>query len=278
MPLPAQEKGGKMLKTEMRNERTMHIDTMPMADAIRIINDENRVAVEAVEAAVPEIEAACRAITESIKKGGRVFYIGAGTSGRLGVLDASECPPTYGVPKDLFNGIIAGGDRCMFVAGEAAEDSPSNGEKDLRDKGMSAGDVVVGISASGGAPYVVGALKYARENGAVAVAVVNNTDTPMQKAANIAIVLDTGAEAVTGSTRMKAGTSQKIVLNMLSTVSLIHCGCVYENMMINLKPGNQKLKRRMVSIVSEILDCDFSRAERLLEEHSWNIRSAVENR
>ena len=264
-----------MNNTEKRNKNSTHIDEMPLAAALSLINEENRRVSDAIDAALPDIEVACEKMIAAVKAGGRIFYIGAGTSGRLGVMDAAECPPTYGVSKDLFVGIIAGGPGCMFTAAEGQEDDPEAARRDLENAGMKAGDVVIGISASGGAAYVVGALKCARESGAAAVAIVNNEDTPMSRVADVTVVLDMGAEVITGSTRMKAGTAQKVVLNMLSTMTLVRCGCVYENMMINLRPSNIKLRRRMVGIVCESLGCEFEEAERRLEAADWKIRDAV---
>ena len=265
-----------MLKTEMRNQNTMHIDRMETAEMVRVIQDENINAAKAVESELPAISKAIDAITERMQRGGRLFYVGCGTSGRLGVLDASECPPTYGVPSEMFVGVIAGGPQCMFTAAEAQEDDPNAAIADLKAKGFRAGDVLIGISASGGAAYVVSALNYARSLGSAAIAIVNNQGTKMEKAADTTIVLDTGAEVITGSTRMKAGTAQKIVLNMLSTMSLVKCGYVYENLMINLRPTNIKLRGRMIGIVCDILGCDAKTAEEKLESAAWNIRAAVE--
>ncbi len=266
-----------MLKTEQRNPKTMHIDRMETADMLRAINDENRTVTEAIDAAIPEITEATEAIVRSIQNGGRVFYIGAGTSGRLGICDATECPPTYGVSPKLFTGIIAGGHECVFRAAEGEEDDPLRSVKDLEAEGMQKGDVVIGISASGSAAYVIAAMEYAKKMGATAVSITNNPDTPLSAAAEIAIVADTGPEVITGSTRMKAGTAQKIILNMLSTAAMIKSGHVYENLMINLRPTNKKLRRRVLSIVCEILSCDEARAEALLDANAWNIRAAVES-
>lgn len=265
-----------MNNTEKRNERTTHIDKMPLREALAIINDENNRVIEAIDKALPAIEEACEKMITAIKNGGHVYYIGAGTSGRLGVVDASECPPTYGVPSEMFVGVIAGGPQCMFTAAEAQEDDPNAAIADLKAKGFRAGDVLIGISASGGAAYVVSALEYAKSLGSAAIAIVNNPNTKMEKAADTTIVLDTGAEVITGSTRMKAGTAQKIVLNMLSTMSLVKCGYVYENLMINLRPTNIKLRGRMIGIVCDILGCDAKTAEEKLESAAWNIRAAVE--
>ena len=264
-----------MLNTEKRNPKTTHIDQMSTIEMLQIINEENYNAVKAVEAELENIAMAIEAITASFEKGGRLFYIGAGTSGRIGVLDAAECPPTYGVPKDMVTGIIAGGNACMFRASENAEDLEENGEKDIMDHNIKAGDVLVGISAAGGAAYVLGAMKKAKELGCVTVSLTCNADSPIDRAADIKICTDTGAEVVTGSTRMKAGTAQKLVLNMLSTCAMIKTGKVYENMMINLSPSNIKLKERMIRIVMEIVSCSHEEGEQLLEENDWSIRKAV---
>ncbi|MBR4941756.1 MAG: N-acetylmuramic acid 6-phosphate etherase [Clostridia bacterium] len=264
-----------MLKTEMRNEASTHIDEMDTLSMLKLISDENMKAVKAVEAALEQIAVVCDAVACCFENGGRLFYIGAGTSGRLGVIDASECPPTFGVPRDQVVGIIAGGEKCMFQAAESQEDDGLAGENDLKARGLCEKDVVVGISSSGGAAYVVGALEYANRVGAVSVSLSSNEDTPMERAAKLAIVADTGPEVITGSTRMKSGTAQKLILNMISTCSMNKTGKVYENMMINLRPTNKKLKARMVRIVSEIKKCDLAHAEELLEKGDWKIREAV---
>ncbi len=265
-----------MLKTEMINPKTVNIDKMDTMSMIDIINEENLNAVHAVQAESAHIAQAIEAITDAFSKGGRLFYMGAGTSGRLGVMDAAECPPTFGVSRDQVIGIIAGGEKCMVQAAEAEEDNALCGENDLKKHGLCDRDVVIGISASGGAAYVVGALAYANRVGAVSVSLSSNADTPIEKTAQIAIIADTGAEVITGSTRMKSGTAQKLILNMISTSVMIKTGKVYENMMINLKPSNKKLKERMIRIVCEIKSCDHATAEALLEMHGWNIRNAVE--
>ena len=265
-----------MLRTEMRNEATKHIDQMDTLSMVQLINQENLNAVKAVEAALPEIAAVCDQVAKCLEAGGRLFYIGAGTSGRLGVIDAAECPPTFGVPQDQVIGIIAGGEKCMRQAAEAQEDDGEAGVADLRQYALCSKDVVVGISASGGAAYVVRALAYANEVGAVSVSLSSNRNTAMEAVAKMAIVVDTGPEVITGSTRMKSGTAQKLVLNMLSTCAMVKTGKVYENLMINLRPSNQKLKKRMIRIVCEIKCCDEAAAERLLEENDWIIRKAVE--
>ncbi len=266
-----------MLRTETRNPRTYGIEKMETADIIRTINEENRTVADAIEAAIEDIAKATDAIVRSIQGGGRIFYIGAGTSGRLGIIDATECPPTFGVSPTLFTGIIAGGHECVFRAAEGEEDDPFRSQKDLDDAGLKAGDTVVGISASGGAAYVISALEYAKKKGATAVSIANNPGSPMAAVADIAICADTGPEVITGSTRMKAGTAQKIILNMLSTTAMVKCGHVYENLMVNLKPTNKKLRCRVISIVCEILKCDEEKAVALLDANEWNIRRAVDS-
>ncbi len=264
-----------MLRTEERNPKSTHIDKMSTAEMLKVINDENYVAVKAVEDALDSIAVAVDAITQSMENGGKLFYIGAGTSGRLGVLDASECPPTFGVPYGLVNGIIAGGVECLYKASENAEDIFENGVRDIQEV-FSKGDVLVGISAAGGAAYVLGAIQAAKDLGGITIGLTCNENTPILNACDIKICTDTGAEVITGSTRMKAGTAQKLVLNMLSTCAMIKTGKVYENLMINLKPSNIKLKDRMVRITSDILGCSQEEATKRLEDNNWVIRKAVE--
>lgn len=264
-----------MLRTEMRNENTTHIDQMSALEIAQVMNRENMNSVMAVEAALPQVALAIEAAAKAIGNGGKMIYIGAGTSGRLGIQDAAECPPTFGVEDWVVQGIIAGGKDRVFKAGENAEDFYENGVRDVESL-LKPGDVLVGISAAGGAQYVVGALETAKKMGCVTVALTSNADTAITKVADIAIVCDTGAEAVTGSTRLKAGNSQKFVLNMLSTGAMIKTGKVYENLMINLKPSNVKLKGRVVRITAAILDCSEEEATALLEKNDWNIRKTVE--
>ena len=265
-----------MLKTEMRNEASMHIDEMDTLSMVQLINRENMNAVMAVEAALDSVAEVIDIVAEAFDNGGRLFYVGAGTSGRLGVVDASECPPTFGVPKEQVVGIIAGGEQCMFRAAEGGEDDANAGMRDVEMHGVCGKDVVVGISASGGAAYVVGALKYANSVGAHTVSISSNFDTPMEKEAKTAIVADTGPEVISGSTRMKSGTAQKLILNMISTCAMIKTGKVYENLMINLRPSNKKLRKRVIGIVTEILGCDEETAVLYLDENGWNIRSVAE--
>lgn len=265
-----------MLRTEMRNPHTYGIGDMTTRDILTTINRENTNVISAIDKAIPDITRACDAVTNAIKNGGRVFYLGAGTSGRLGVCDAAECPPTFGVPKDMFTGIIAGGYDCMHSAAENAEDDPELSVAELKKRAFSDKDVVIGVSASGSAAYVISAIEYAKSLGAVSISVTNNPGTHMGTIADINICADTGPEVITGSTRMKAGTAQKIVLNMISTASMVKCGYVYENLMINLKPTNKKLTRRMVGIVEDIMGCTEEKATELLDRHNWSIRAVVD--
>ncbi len=265
-----------MLTTEMRNPKTTHIDTMDTLSQVRLMNEENFNAVRAVEAALPQIAAACDAVSAAIANGGRVFYVGAGTSGRLGVLDAAECPPTFGVSSEQFVGIIAGGYEALHHAGEGNEDDPLAAVAELKKYQLCQKDVVVGISAAGGAAFVLKALAHAAEIGCVTVGVTSNKGSLLATQSQFPIVTDTGAEVITGSTRLKAGTAQKLVLNMLSTVSMIQNGYVYENMMINLRPSNIKLEGRVIRIVGEITGLDEQSATVLLERADWNIKQAIE--
>lgn len=265
-----------MLKTEMRNEKTTHLDRMETARMVRVMQDENLHAARAIESELDTIARAIDAISERMARGGRLFYIGCGTSGRLGVVDAAECPPTYGVPHGLVVGIIAGGDGAIRKAVEGAEDSQEMGYRDLGAYELTALDSVVGISVAGGAAYVRGAFALAGEVGALRIALSSNAGCPIEQMADIGIHPDTGAEVVTGSTRMKAGSAHKMILNMISTAVMVKQGHVYENLMINLRPSNIKLRDRMIRIVSDITGTEYARAERLLEENGFVIRAAIE--
>lgn len=265
-----------MQRTEQRNPNTMHIDTASTAEIMQMIQNENYNAVKAVGEAIPAITRACDSITEGLKQGGRLIYIGAGTSGRLGILDAVECPPTYGVSPELVSGIIAGGEKCLTQASEGAEDSAEAGVRDIAAKNLIPADRVVGISAAGNAAYVAEALKYARSVGCVTIGITNNAGSRLDVESDISILVDTGAEVITGSTRMKAGTSQKLILNMMSTCAMIQAGNVMENLMINLKPTNEKLRRRVFSIVKELTGLEAEESLPYLEKHDWSIRAAVE--
>ena len=262
-------------RTEMRNPDSTHLDKMDTAEMARLVIRANYDAVRAVEDAADSIALAIDAVQHAFENGNRLFYVGAGTSGRLGVLDAAECPPTFGVPQDTVQGIIAGGEDRMFRAGEGAEDNYDDGVQQISERGVRGGDVVLGISAAGNAAFVLGALDEARRRGAVTVALSSNPDTKILMAADIPIYTDTGAEVLTGSTRLKAGTAQKIVLNTITTCAMTKTGKVYENMMINLSPSNEKLRGRVIRIVKEILACDGDTAIQLLEANGWSIRQTI---
>jgi N-acetylmuramic acid 6-phosphate etherase len=254
------------LTTEARNPRTMQIDQLSTLEMLTIINDEDGGVAAAVRAELPQIARAVDAIAERFGRGGRLFYLGAGTSGRLGVLDASECPPTFSVPPTLVQGLIAGGDSALRRSSEHSEDSPEEGARDLAAAGFGAEDTLVGIAASGRTPYVLGAIKYARELGALTVGLSCVAGSAVAQAAEIAITPVTGPEVVTGSTRMKAGTATKLVLNMLSTGVMIRTGATWGNLMVNVQPTNAKLVDRAERIIAEASGCDRATAARLLQE------------
>jgi N-acetylmuramic acid 6-phosphate etherase len=236
--------------TEERNERTMDLDTLDTLDLVEKVQKEDFDVPKAVHAVIPEIAKAIDLITEKLKDGGRLLYFGAGTSGRLGVLDATECPPTYGIDNSVVQAFIAGGKEAMFRSFEDAEDQKELGVADVKEAKVTAKDVVVGISSSGRTPYVVGAMHQAKEFGAAAIAVVNNPDSTLSVLCDVTICPIVGPEALTGSTRMKSGTAQKMILNLLTTCTMVRLGKVYENLMIDLKPTNMKLRERAVSIIS----------------------------
>lgn len=263
------------LTTEKRNERSMNLDTLSTEQVIRLMNEEDAVVPKAIEQIVPTIAKAVDAITARFKQNGRLIYIGAGTSGRLGVLDAVECVPTFGVPPEKVVGVIAGGDRAMYRAVEGAEDSPTLGQQDLTELALTKEDVVVGIAASGRTPYVIGALTYANEIGAETIALSCNQDAEISAFANIAIEVIVGAEVLTGSTRLKAGTAQKLVLNMLSTASMIGIGKVYNNLMVDVQPTNEKLRVRAVRIIQQATDCTEDQAQQAFEQSGEQVKIAI---
>lgn len=264
-----------MLETEMRNPKTTHIDKMTTAEMLRAIQEENLVAVKAVGDALPSIEKAVDVVADALRAGGRLIYMGAGTSGRTGIIDATECPPTFGIDPKTVVGMIAGGNNSVFRSSENAEDKGDAGIQDLKNIDLCEKDIVVGISAAGGAAYVVEAIKYAKSIGCTTVGVTSNKESLLDQTPDISIVTRTGAEVITGSTRMKAGTAQKLVLNMISTGAMIKMGYVYENLMINLSATNEKLYGRMKRIVSDILDIPEDKAEQLLMKVNWNIKRAI---
>ena len=262
------------LKTEGRNQNTLHVDEMSTIDMVTLMNNENRVVDDAIATQLDEIAKAIDIIAERLDAGGHLIYIGAGTSGRLGVVDASECPPTFGVDYRLVRGIMAGGEDAMFRAAEGAEDNEARGAEELLADGVAAGDVVVGLSASGGAPYVLGALKKAREIGAIPMGITCNPDSRMHAICDVTMAPYVGPEVITGSSRLKAGTAQKLILNMLSTGAMIKTGKVVGNLMINVKPTNVKLRDRCIRILMELGECDRETAEALIDELG-DIRAAL---
>lgn len=263
------------LVTESRNPKTMNIDLMPIHEILKVMNEEDQTVPLAVEKAIPEIEKAVKFAIDSFQKGGRLIYIGAGTSGRLGILDASECPPTFGVDPGMVQGIIAGGLEAISRAIEGAEDNETLGGDDLKRIGLTENDTVVGIAASGRTPYVIGALKYAKQIGAKTVAISNNKNSRIGKLVDVAIEVETGPEVITGSTRLKAGTAQKLVLNMISTTSMIGIGKVYENLMVDVQPTNEKLVNRAQRIIMEATGCDRETASKALDLAEKNVKAAI---
>ncbi|KQV09484.1 N-acetylmuramic acid 6-phosphate etherase [Devosia sp. Root105] len=263
------------LVSEERNPRTMGIDLMATPEIVKTINAEDRLVPEAVGKTLPQVALAVDKIVEAFGKGGRLIYIGAGTSGRLGVLDASECPPTFGVPPTMVVGVIAGGLGALVSAVEGAEDSTTGGAADLRAIDLTNRDVVVGIAVSGRTPYVIGALNYAKSLGAVTVGLTCNPDSAIAGLADISIAPLVGAEVVTGSTRLKSGTAQKLVLNMLSTASMIRIGKTYQNLMVDVRTSNEKLLARAVRIVMQATDCPEQVAEATLERTGNDVKLAI---
>ena len=265
----------KLSPTELFNENTKNIDVKSTIDILKTINDEDKKVAFAVEKAINEIGQAVDIIVENFKNGGRLFYFGAGTSGRLGVLDASECPPTFSAPKEMVQGYIAGGDSALRTAVEGAEDSEELAQKDFEKLNITKNDTVVSISASGNAKYVVKILKSAKEKGIKTIGISNNPEAKMKEFSDVFIFLDTGAEVISGSTRMKAGTSQKMVLNMLTTASMIKLGKVYNNLMIDVMPTNEKLKKRAKRIVREITGADEETVLQALQNTNYKVKEAV---
>jgi N-acetylmuramic acid 6-phosphate etherase len=261
--------------TESRNPRSMHIDTLEVPEILRLMNEEDALVPQAVAKALPDLAPLVEDIVAAFRGSGRLVYIGAGTSGRLGVLDASECPPTFGVKQGMVIGIIAGGDAALRNSIEGAEDDPVAGEAALRDIAFSAKDVLVGITASGSAPYVLGAMNYARSLGARVGAISCNAGSRTFDCADHRIFLDVGPEIVTGSTRMKSGTAQKLVLNMLTTASMIRLGKVYGNLMVDLTPVNKKLVERSRRLVRQATGCDRATADRAYTESGGKPKVAI---
>jgi N-acetylmuramic acid 6-phosphate etherase len=263
------------LLTEQANPASAGIDGRPTTDLLRIMNEQDAMVAGAVAAEIPQIARAVDAIAGAIRSGGRVFYIGAGTSGRLGVLDAAECPPTFGVSPELFQGIIAGGEAALVGATEVSEDDPSGGERDLAQHGFQKADVLVGIAASGRTPYVLGAIAAARALGAVTVGISCTPKSELARAVDVPITPLPGPEIIAGSTRLRAGTATKLVLNMLSTAAMIRLGYVYGNRMVNVRPANAKLRDRAIRIIAEAGKVEQSRAARVLDKAGGSVAVAI---
>jgi N-acetylmuramic acid 6-phosphate etherase len=261
--------------TEQRNPASKNLDRMMAGEIVRLMNREDRKVAAAVGRELPAIARAVDAIVMGIRNGGRLIYVGAGSSGRMGMLDAAECPPTFGISQKLVRALIAGGRRAITQAVEGAEDSARNGERDLRPIKLTRNDVVVGIAASGTTPYVLGAMNYARKRGATTVAVTSNLRMPLGRLAKIVIAPEVGPEVLTGSTRLKAGTSQKMVLNMLSTAVMARLGHVYENLMINMMLTNEKLAQRALRILAEASGKSVSVAKHVLRAAGHDMRVAL---
>ncbi|BBG86918.1 N-acetylmuramic acid 6-phosphate etherase [Aeromonas hydrophila] len=261
--------------TETRNPASVEIDQLPTLEMLRVINQEDQQVALAVSQLLPEITRAVDAIAAAFSKGGRLVYIGAGTSGRLGILDASECPPTYGVSAEQVVGLIAGGHKAILQAVENAEDDAELGAQDLKNIQFCANDVLVGIAASGRTPYVLGAMAHARAVGATVCSISCNPGSPLAQAADISMVAVVGPEIVTGSSRMKAGTAQKLILNMLSTGAMIRTGKVYGNLMVDVEATNAKLVERQKRIVMEATDCERAVAERALAQADNHCKTAI---
>ncbi|SHE37852.1 N-acetylmuramic acid 6-phosphate etherase [Clostridium fallax] len=263
------------LTTEKRNKNTLNIDRVSTLEMVKIINKEDGKVAKAIESQLDKIAKGIDTIVEKINLGGRLIYMGAGTSGRLGILDASECPPTFGVSEELVQGIIAGGTEAIFRAKEGAEDSKEKAVIDLKGKGLNKNDVVIGLAASGRTPYVIGGLEYANSLGCYTMSISCNENSEVSKFSKTAIEVIVGPEVITGSTRLKAGTAQKMVLNMLSTGVMIRLGKVYSNLMIDVKATNKKLIERTKKIVIEATGVDKEKAEKILKETDYNVKLTI---
>jgi len=261
--------------TERENPNTTDIDKVSTLDALRLINDEDKTVADAVEKVLPQIAVTVDKVVDRLQNGGRLFYVGTGTSGRLGVLDASEIPPTFGVSYDVIQGIIAGGYGALYQASEASEDDKDAGAEDLKERGITEKDAVIGLAASGRTPYTIAAVEYAKDLGCFSACITCVPDSAITKAVDVAIVPVVGPEAVTGSTRMKAGTAQKMVLNMISTVAMIRLGYVHGNRMTNVKPSNIKLRERGLRILMAETGLDETAVQALMDKANGDLRIAL---
>lgn len=263
------------LTTERRNQDTMNLDELTVKEALKKMNQEDQKVAVAVKEALPQIEAVTKLIINAFNAGGRLIYMGAGTSGRLGVLDAAECVPTFGVEPEMVQGLIAGGQKAMTIAVEGAEDSKELGKQELVALHLTNKDIVIGIAASGRTPYVIGGLVYADSIGAATASISCNKEAEISRYAQMPIEVDAGPEFLTGSTRLKSGTAQKLILNMLSTISMIGIGKVYNNLMVDVKPTNEKLVERSKHIIMEATNCDYSTASDYFIKADQNVKLAI---
>jgi N-acetylmuramic acid 6-phosphate etherase len=263
------------MTTERRNENTMNMDTMTPLEVVTVMNREDEKIPLAIRAALPNIARCAELARDAIQSGGRIVYMGAGTSGRLGLLDAVECPPTFGVPYDTVIGLVAGGASAFTRPIEDAEDKPEEGVKDLKSVALTGADMVIGIAASGRTPYVLGGLAYAKELGCRTAAIVCNENSPMAASAELAIEVSPGPECLTGSTRLKAGTCQKLILNMISTAAMVSCGKAYQNLMVDVDPCNEKLVIRARKIVMEATGCPEAEAAEALLQAGNHPKTAI---
>lgn len=263
------------MTTETRNPRTMKLDMMSELEIVTVMNEEDARVPLAIAKCLPQIAQAAAWAVEAFEKGGRLFYMGAGTSGRLGVLDAAECPPTFGVPQGMVVGLIAGGEKAFITAVEGAEDSRELAVSNLKEHGLTAKDVVIGIAASGRTPYVLGGLDYAKSVGCHTAAIACNIGSAVGKAAELAIEVDCGPEVLTGSTRLKSGTAQKLILNMISTASMVRTGKAYQNLMVDVQQNNEKLHTRAENIVIEATGAERTRARECIDAAGGSVKTAI---
>lgn len=263
------------LSTEQQNIRSMDIDTKTVSEILTIINNEDRTIAHAVEIVLPQVEKVVELAVDSIKNGGHIFYVGAGTSGRLGVLDAAECPPTFSAPPDMFQGIICGGDEALKKSVEGAEDRPEDAVRDLENRGVQAGDVLIGIASSSTTPYVLRALEYGKSAGCKTAFLICNPSPLVPVEVDVLIAIDVGPEVITGSTRMKSGTATKLVLNLISTATMVRLGKVYRNLMVDLKAVNEKLVDRGTRIISQLTSLEYEESNTLLRKANGEVKTAI---
>lgn len=263
------------LATENRNHKTMNLDEMTTLEVLKVMNEEDHSVPVAISKQLPNIEALVKLAIDAINKGGRLIYLGAGTSGRLGVLDAAECPPTFGTNPDMVVGLIAGGQKAFLAAIEGAEDSESLAKEEMTRINLQANDIVIGIAASGRTPYVIGGLKFAKSIGAATGTISCNKDSEISEYSDVAIEVETGSEILTGSTRLKAGTAQKLILNMISTATMIGVGKVYKNLMVDVQSTNKKLVERSIRIIMESTDTDYETAKLFYSKANKDVKAAI---